>query len=779
MIGHPTPVGADRTGPSDARETLRTVEGMPASRPAPESAASWLRRQQEAALVQLLRTRPDLAIPAPSDLEVLGRRLDTPTSVHRVLESLDALAILVLRALAVLEAHRAPVTSAALRALFPSDRSSEVTSRLRALESLALVRSTGDGRLSIPSAVVDAVGPYPAGFGAAGLLTPAQARKAVAGLDDSALGLLRRLDQGHPRGTFLPDSPAAALAHSLAERSLLTAIDRTTVELPREVALALRGDAPLGVVPTAPDAGVRRGDHRRVDGTAAGEALATLRRMEALLRMVERSPATALKSGAVGIRELRRIARDLDVDDHHTSLLLELAAVGGLITQVDGQRIGAPAGWHATLAAEEFLERPEAAAWASLVSWWLEMRRDPSRTGERDESQKVAAPLSPELSWVRGPADRRFVLSMLAALPSGIGLGAQELLATFAWRAPMRSATRRESVARTTVTEGTWLGLLAFDALSSAGRQVLDGDVGAAATALESALPKPVDQVLIQADLTMVAPGRLEPAVRQQLEQVARLESAGSASVYRVTPDTLRGALDSGLTAADLHSLFAARSATGVPQGLTYLIDDTARRHGVLRGGAVAGYLRSDDPALISEAIRVAQTAGLSVRRLAPTVAVSSVDLLDLLEVLGDKGVAVATEDAAGGLVDLRPARPRARSTRAAPQPQREFGGPDERQLRVLVERMVQGDRVRPTSVPQTAAEAMVVLRRAAAENRSAWIGYVDAEGGTSRRMVKPVVVSGGMMVAHDSLRSAMRTFALHRITEAQLDDEVSLPPPP
>ena len=42
-------------------------------------------------------------------------------------------------------------------------------------------------------------------------------------------------------------------------------------------------------------------------------------------------------------------------------------------------------------------------------------------------------------------------------------------------------------------------------------------------------------------------------------------------------------------------------SRTPVPQPLTYLIDDVARRHGLLRVGAAGTYLRCDDPAVLDE----------------------------------------------------------------------------------------------------------------------------------------------------------------------------------
>ena len=93
--------------------------------------------------------------------------------------------------------------------------------------------------------------------------------------------------------------------------------------------------------------------------------------------------------------------------------------------------------------------------------------------------------------------------------------------------------------------------------------------------------------------------------------------------MYRVTPQSIRRALDAGVSTAELHELFTVHSVTGVPQALTYLIDDVGRRYGVLRLGKASTYLRSDDPALIDQAVAEASTLGITLRKLAPTVAIS------------------------------------------------------------------------------------------------------------------------------------------------------------
>jgi hypothetical protein len=127
-----------------------------------------------------------------------------------------------------------------------------------------------------------------------------------------------------------------------------------------------------------------------------------------------------------------------------------------------------------------------------------------------------------------------------------------------------------------------------------------------------------------------------------------------------------------------------------VPQGLTYLVDDVARKHGRLRGGAAASFLRSDDEVLIAEVLASAAAGQLELRRIAPTVAVSPLPLAELMDGLRGAGFTPAAEDQGGAVLDLTdrgrriPPRPRVGAPRA--------GEPDPEQLHRLVSRMRAGD---------------------------------------------------------------------------------------
>src|SRR5690606_8730622 len=224
--------------------------------------------------------------------------------------------------------------------------------------------------------------------------------------------------------------------------------------------------------------------------------------------------------------------------------------------------------------------------------------------------------------------------------------------------------------------EAATLGITGLDALTSYGRILLaesqrereDDPLGIRSpepsdevtSALSALLPAPVDDVLVQADLTVVVPGPPTATLAAELAAIADTESRGGATVYRVTPASVRRALDAGYTGADLHALFRRRSRTPIPQTLEYLIDDVARRHGGLRVGTAGAYLRSEDEALLSEVMADKRLAPLSLRRLAATVIATPYAPQRLLEALRDAGYVPVAEDATGATIVTRPTAARA-----------------------------------------------------------------------------------------------------------------------
>ena len=605
----------------------------------------------------------------------------------------------------------------------------------------------------------------------------------------------------------------------LVDHRLLVAVADDLVELPREVGLVLRRDTgPLGVLhPQPPAVATPPRAPKAIESAGAGQALEAVRHLDALLHALAETPAPVLKSFGLGVRDLRRLARETGISEEVAATLVEIAYAGGLLNSTDvSLRAATEQRWLPTPAYDTWRTAPLAQRWAALARTWLDMTRVPGLVGQRDDRDRLISALSFEAQRMSAPAQRRVVLDVLADQPSGAAPEADEVLAALAWRAPRRigrpgSPGGPLALARSALAEAAMLGVTGLGAMTGYGRRLLaekaiagsadedplglhtpDGEPEALVSTLADLLPPPVDHFLIQADLTVIVPGPPEPGLAAELALVAEAESRGGATVYRVTTGSVRRALDSGYAAPDIHALFRRRSRTPLPQTLTYLIDDVARRHGGLRLGVAGTYLRSDDEALLNEVFADRRLAALSLRRLAPTVLATQHSTARLLEALREAGYAPVPEDATGAAVLTRPKAPRApaqtgrRGFRPDDIDPSRLHGP---RLAGVVEQIRLGDRLArasrrsplgkavvdangsPVTSAQAHMQALGVLQQALRDQARVWVGYVDAHGSTAAKLVRPVSMGAGYLRAEDDRTETLHTFALHRITSAAPDD--------
>ncbi|WP_285508110.1 helicase-associated domain-containing protein [Actinokineospora sp. NBRC 105648] len=737
----------------------------------------WLRAREDETLAAVLRARPDLATPRPADTSVLATRAATRASVARVAEGLDTFTLAVLDALLAADADRGQVDVATIDLGVGPDRVRAGVDRLR---DLAVAWGPDDAVRLVPAAR-EAGGLFPSGLGRpSAVLDVVDVPALLTALSDEERGILTRLAHGSPVGRTKDAATVPRLENAktpiqrLLAQGLLTRVDAETVELPRQVGVAIRGAGPVGTL-AVDEPVLRTKAYKAVDSTAAGATLEFLRHAETLLRLWSAEPPQVLKSGGLGVRDLRRLTKATEISEREVVVLVEVVVGASLVADNEA----ATPEYVPTTHCDTWLAATPAQRWATLAAAWLDLPRLPGIGGLRDAKERLLAPLSEDLRRPVAPLERTRVLRVLADLKPGTGVAdPDELAALLAWRAPRRGGRLRDDIVRCTLTEATALGLVALGALSGPGRALLDEGTAPAAKRMAEAMPDPIDHVLVQADLTVVAPGPLEAHLAAQINEVADVESAGSATVYRVSETSLRRALDAGRTAGDLHELFRTRSRTPVPQALEYMIDDVARRHGRLRGGAAASFLRCDDPALIAEVAASPVAALLRLRRIAPTVLVSPLPLLEVLDDLRAAGFAPAAEGTDGQVVDLRPTGRRIQAPlravrRVAPRP------PDDEQIADMVLAMRAGDRAadskRGRSVSAAAgsgantAETMALLQEATRTQQSVWVGLVDAHGVASQRVIEPLRVGGGILEGRDPSTAEIRRLPLHRITSAAL----------
>ncbi len=507
----------------------------------------------------------------------------------------------------------------------------------------------------------------------------------------------------------------------LAARGLLVPVGPDLVELPYEIARALRPDSevpgprlepePFTATVSLPPGWEGEG------GTASAAAVW---RAELVLRALAAQPVAIRKAGGIAVRDTRRLAKAAGADEADARLWLDLAANAGLVAPQDEAPAPAAPGrrrqskqpatpsarllpsdrydaWAAAPAAGKLL--PLLAAWAvvpEVLTHWPDPDETPVALISPQDEDAVSL--------------RTGVLRALATLPAGCGLtgdalGYAELLSLAAWFRPVlrshlvEDATGTPAVAdelldrlAATLEEAALLGVVARGALTPVGRALCrlleagaahhypavpgagadpaarrsDGlgedlnvrpalaeAVTALREALYAALPEPSTTARFQSDLTATVTGAPAPALADLLSTVGDIESEGHAVVWRITATSVRRALDAGWSADELLGRLTAASArdTPLPQPLTYTIKDTARTHGRLKVVRSACCIRSDDTALIGE---VAQARGLSrlrLRRIAPTVLISTAPPEETLTALRAAGYAPTQEAETGTTV--------------------------------------------------------------------------------------------------------------------------------
>lgn len=478
------------------------------------------------------------------------------------------------------------------------------------------------------------------------------------------------------------------------------------------------------------------------------------------------TPPGVLRSGGLAIRDLAQTVRALNTDLVTAAISIEVATAAGLIADDEEEE---PA-YLPTDAYDTWLDSGGGRQWIALARAWLTMPRLPALTTERTNL------LSAELDRRAVVALRRSVLALLAEAPAGAMVDAASARSVLDARVPRRAGALRDQVVEATFTEAGALGLLVGGALTSAGRLLIEGEEKGAEHAMATAMPAEIDHVLLQADLTMIAPGPVTPGVARTLRLVADVESRGHATVYRISESSLQRAIDAGWDAARITRELAQVSRTGVPQPLAYLIEDTARRHGAVRVGLATSYVRCDNPATIAAILNDRRMRTLDLTRISEEVLVSQAPSGELIAALRAGGYAPAAEAPDGSVVVREPRLRRA----ARPKHRRvTTSRPDSALVTATVRGLRSGERasrmprdsvtVGPAGsggvVPTSSAATVAALKSAIADTVPVWIAYADSDGTTTEQIVDPIRLGSGSLTAFDHRTEQVRTFAVARIS--------------
>jgi Helicase conserved C-terminal domain len=705
--------------------------------------AEELRSRSDDQIAALFRLRPDLISPVPSDVSALAARAHSMPSLMRVRDSLNKWQIDILTAACTLAE---PFALAAITSI----TSKAAEKAVESLWEIGLLYKEHDA-YRIPTNVRTMIGEHPAGLGPASNkpINFNELKEAPKG----AVELLQRLVWGPPKGQVADLKKAPPAISWLLEKNFLIPFDSQTLLLPREVAMYFRdGKVFKEIQSEQPQVtGISR-KQKAVDQAAIANISTFTRWAEEVGHYWSDEPPTALRTGGLGVRDLKRTAEHLGVTESCAAFVAELLFIANLIVIDTNEQILPSSTF------DIWLTRSIEEQWLTLVRHWLETSRVSGLVG-KGESKSITA-LGPELDRSGLAALKKSVLGLLSSIPE-IDPSPVDIKLAIKWLSPTRS---NEDYIEWILRESEWLGITGQGAISTYAVAMINGkELG-----IEAALPRPVDHILIQADNSAIAPGPLTLELANSIGTIADIESRGGASVYRFSESSIRRGLDHGQTGDQIKDFLKKISKTAMPQPLEYLITDVAKRHGKLRIGHATSYLRCEDEGLIQELMYDKKLEDLRLRKLAPQVLISEVDSHELITQIREAGYLPAAENATGVLV-AAPVQRRAKARPKSPPTVSDSPAPNPTLIASAVKALRAGERAsshKPREVVRTSAnETLDLLHQFIQEQVSLTIGYADTNGGVSNRLIDPLSISLGTLVARDHATGELAHFRIPRIT--------------
>ena len=704
--------------------------------------ADELRARADDALASLFKLRPDLVSPVPNDFSALAARATSTPSLVRALDSINMWHYQIIEAACALPE---PFKKSEI----VSVTSEETAFALDHLWQMGLLYKEGNNYRT-PTNLKMLIGDEPAGLG------PIAVKKfdfsILKEIPKASEEVLAKLTWGPPRGQIGNIKKPGNAIGWLLDNGVLVALDSNTVALPRDVAIKLRGGKiHKEMVSKAPNLIGKELVQKQIDLAAIANISTILRWCEELLHNLSDEPPTALRTGGLGVRDLKKIAEHLGIDETCAGFVAELCYLGGLLV-IDSDDQILP-----TSAFDIWLTKSAEERWYSLVVLWLDTSRVSGLIGKN--SDKNVAPLGPELDRAGASLIRRSTLKVLNDNPQ-LTPDIKSLQEIVKWINPQRA---NNDYVAWTLREAEWLGITGQGALSTFGSNLLNEKE---VLEIESALPKPVDHILIQADNSAVAPGPLTPELASEMGTIADIESRGGATVYRFSDSSIRRGLDHGKTGDQIKTFLSKISKTPMPQPLEYLITDIAKRHGRLRVGSAHTYIRCEDEGLVQQILHDKKCEHLRLRKIAPQVLVTDFELTEVIGELREFGYLPAAENSGGVLLS----QPNLRRSKSRPKPPRiisEFTAPKDAIVTAAVKTIRAGERSKKVEpiIPGTSSnETLALINQYINEGKSLIISYADNNGGVSNRIIEPISISLGTLTARDETSDEILQFRIPRI---------------
>jgi Helicase conserved C-terminal domain len=357
--------------------------------------------------------------------------------------------------------------------------------------------------------------------------------------------------------------------------------------------------------------------------------------MQSLLAGAAAEPLAGLKSGGLGVKVLRDLAKRTGQTERSVTLLLRLAIGLQLLDKrstITGK--GRKASWTDDylpgVRSQTWAALSPAERWCRLVDGWLDhFDGDPQ-------------------SYTHDPIVRRLAIADLIALPKGSGIAPTDFPGWLCSQHVLFTNFDTEAL----LADLRLLGLIP-DAgpigLTDAARVLL-----VQPALLRDHLGEAPRTFVTQPDHTIVAPPNLDSDVRSRLEHLCESVSKGGALMYRLDPTRIAAELARGNDAAAIVAFLTDHGDTPLPPAIDRFVHDIERQRGGLTVSAVGCIVTSANALSLVPVLKV-KAARLTL--IAPTVATSPLSAARVTAALRAKGLApdaVASVDVGAMVVPSR-----------------------------------------------------------------------------------------------------------------------------
>ncbi len=313
-----------------------------------------------------------------------------------------------------------------------------------------------------------------------------------------------------------------------------------------------------------------------------------------------------------------------------------------------------------------------------------------------------------------------------------------------------------------------------------------------------AALPEEVPretQFIVQANSEIFLPPYLETETLFHLLLIAEPPGkAASGNVVSITRESIRRALDLGISGREMTEFLRNHARTGIPQNVEYLINEVSEKHGHIHIGRAQMYLQVDSSLVLKELQARRELKGYFVRTLGDTVAILNAPEPDkLLKELRKAGYLPISDDAPQG-AGIRLGAEKQSGDRTQPAPPPSKPGKNAAPLESAVDwtRFAESDgrswreantaaaapESRPTDAVRDKGNIRFLILDAIKESKRVQISY-QGQGGASAqiRVIEPHRVMGNFVNAYAPLEAEQVTLNINRMEWARATSEGFLPP--